>query len=142
MTRPEDDLASGEGAAATPAPSVVSAALRSVCPRCGRGPLYDGFLTLRDACPSCGLDYRRFDSGDGPAFFIMLGVGALVVAAALITEVKYQPPYWVHLVLWLPMILILSFGLLRPAKAAMIALQFRHKAEEVRFGPADDTGPE
>ncbi len=122
-----------EGAAAYAAPSLASVALRSCCPRCGRGPLFSGFLNTRERCSSCGLDFRFIDSGDGPAFFIMLLVGAVVVAAALVTEVLYEPPYWVHLVLWLPMILILSFGLLRPAKALMIGLQYRNKAAESRF---------
>ncbi|ESR24934.1 DUF983 domain-containing protein [Lutibaculum baratangense] len=122
-----------EGAAPIAAPSVLSVALRARCPRCGEGELFRGFLQTRPNCPSCGLDYRFVDSGDGPAFFIMSIVGALIVAGALITEVTVQPPYWVHLSIWLPLILILSFGLMRPTKALMIALQYRHKAEEVRF---------
>ena len=140
MTR-QDGSARGKSAAATPAPSLASVTLRAVCPRCGRGPLFEGFLTTRERCPSCGLDYRFIDSGDGPAFFIMIAVGAVVVAAALITEVTVQPAYWVHLVLWLPLILILSFGLLRPAKASMIAQQYRNKAEEVRFETPRDREP-
>lgn len=136
MSRPDETPQDG-GAAGEAAPSVVMTALRSRCPRCGEGPLFEGFLDTREACPACGLDYRFVDSGDGPAFFIMTIVGAVVVAAALVTEVMYQPPYWVHLVIWLPMILILSFGLLRPAKALMIALQFRNKAREGRLDTSD-----
>lgn len=60
----------------------------------------------------------------------MLVVGFVVVAAALVTEVMYQPPYWVHAVLWLPLIGILAISLLRPFKATLVALQYRHEAEE------------
>jgi len=93
-----------------------------------------GFLTLRPRCKVCGLNYGFADSGDGPAVFIMFLVGCIVVGAALITEVIYHPPYWVHAVLWLPLILIVTLGPLRPMKGLMISLQYYHKVEERRFG--------
>jgi uncharacterized protein (DUF983 family) len=103
------------------------------CPRCGKGKLFAGFLTLRQRCDACGLDYDFADAGDGPAVFIMFFAGAVVVGAALITEILYQPPYWVHAVLWLPLIFILTLAPLRPMKGLMIALQYHHKAAEGRF---------
>ncbi len=120
----------------------ILAGLSCHCPRCGRGKLFQGFLTLRPRCEACGLDYSFADSGDGPAIFIMLVGGGIVVAAALVTEALYQPPYWVHAALWLPLILIVTLGPLRPAKGLMIALQYFHKAQEGRLvvrGP-DDSG--
>jgi uncharacterized protein (DUF983 family) len=115
----------------------IIAGLTCACPRCGRGKLFQGFLSLRPRCEVCGLDYGFADSGDGPAVFIMLLGGAIVVAAALITEVKFQPPYWLHAVLWLPLILIVTLGPLRPMKGLMIALQFHHKAAEGRVQDID-----
>src|SRR5712672_934080 len=76
------------------------------CPRCGQGRLFAGFLTLAPRCERCGLDYSFVDSADGPAFFVMFGSGFVVVFAALMVEVFYQPPFWVHAALWLPLILI------------------------------------
>lgn len=116
----------------------IAAGLSCSCPRCGEGKLFQGFLTLRPRCEACGLDYGFADSGDGPAVFIMFFAGFLVVGLALIVEAVYHPPYWVHAALWLPLILIVSLGLLRPMKGLMIALQYHHKAEETRFG--DDGG--
>ena len=110
------------------------AGLRCRCPRCGKGKLFTGFLTLRPRCDICGLDYGFADSGDGPAVFIMFLAGAIVVGAALVTEILFRPPYWVHAALWLPLILIVTLGPLRPMKGLMIALQFHHKAAESRFG--------
>ena len=101
------------------------------CPRCGRGPLFSGYIKLRPACPECGLDYGPADSGDGPAVLIILVLGAVVVTLALIVEAKYQPPMWLHALIWPPIILGGSLALLRPMKATMIALQFRHRAGEV-----------
>jgi uncharacterized protein (DUF983 family) len=106
--------------------------LRGRCPRCGEGHLFQGFLTLRSACEHCGLDYSFADAGDGPAVFVILLGGFIVVFAALVVEFVYHPPYWVHAALWFPLILITTLGPLRPMKGLMIALQFHHKAAEGR----------
>ena len=114
-------------------PLPIAHGLRCRCPRCGKGKLFEGFLKLRAACERCGLDYGFADAGDGPAVFVILLGGALVVFAALITEVVYQPPYWLHAVLWLPMVLIVTLAPLRPIKGLMIALQYHHRAAEGRL---------
>ena len=97
-----------------------------------------GFLTLKSRCEKCGLDYSFADSGDGPAVFIILFAGFIVVAAALITEIVYQPPFWLHAVLWLPLILIVTILPLRPMKGLMVALQFHHKAAEGKLEKIGD----
>ena len=107
-------------------PSAVSVALACRCPRCGRGRLYAGFLTVAPECSVCRLDFAKADSGDGPAVFIVLVLGAIVVALALWVEIAFEPPLWVHALLWPPLILGGSLLALRPAKALMIALQYRH----------------
>ena len=120
-----------------PPVSPLVAGVMCRCPRCGKGKLFDGFLSLPPQCNVCGLDYAFIDAGDGPAVFIMLLGGAVVVAAALITEVEFHPPYWLHAVLWLPLILLVTLGPLRPMKGLMIALQFHHKAAEGRVQTTD-----
>ena len=117
-------------------PTLSQSALRGIacrCPRCGQGKLFAGFLTLRPRCETCGLDYAFIDTGDGPAVFIIMLAGAIVVACALIVEVKYQPPFWVHAALWLPLILVTTLLPLRSMKSLLIALQFHHKAAEGRL---------
>ena len=89
----------------------IGAGLSCSCPRCGKGKLFRGFLTLQPRCEHCGLDYTFADSGDGPAVFIMFLAGAVVVGAALITEIMFHPPYWVHAALWLPITLLGFFYL-------------------------------
>jgi len=111
----------------------ISRGLRGRCPRCGQGRLFQGFLSLRPACEHCGLDYGFADAGDGPAVFVILFGGFIVVFAALITEFVYQPPYWVHAALWLPLILLVTLAPLRLLKGLLIALQFHHKAAEGRL---------
>jgi uncharacterized protein (DUF983 family) len=103
------------------------------CPRCGKGRLFQGFLTLRPCCESCGLDFSFVDSADGPAFFVMFFSGFIVAGSALAVEILYAPPYWVHALLWGPLILITAILPLRPVKGLLIALQYQNKAEESRF---------
>ena len=109
-----------------PAP-LVPVALLGRCPRCGSGPLFSGLLAVREACPACGLDLRAHDSGDGPAMAGIFVVGALVVIAALVVDVKYQPPLWLHALLWPVAILVLSLVVMRIAKGLLVALQYRHR---------------
>ena len=117
-------------------PTLTESALRGIacrCPRCGKGKLYSGFIDLRPSCEACGLDYAFIDAGDGPAIFIIMIAGAIVVGAALIVEVKYQPPFWLHAALWLPLILVTTLLPLRAMKSLLIALQFHHKAAPGRL---------
>jgi uncharacterized protein (DUF983 family) len=102
------------------------AALGCRCPRCGRGHLFAGILTVRPVCEVCGLDLSMQDGGDGPAVFVILFLGLIVVGLAAVIEVEFSPPIWVHLLLWTPLILGGAVAMLRPFKAGLIALQYRH----------------
>jgi uncharacterized protein (DUF983 family) len=109
------------------------AGLMCRCPRCGKGKLFAGFLTLAPECELCGLDYSFADAGDGPAVFVILFTGFIVATAAVVVEFVWRPPYWLHAVLWIRTILVISLGLLRPLKGLLIALQYHHKAEQGRL---------
>lgn len=113
-----------------PAVDPFSVGLRGRCPRCGEGRLFAGYLSVRPRCGICGLDNAFADSGDGPAVFVMLGMGFVVVGLALWAEVNYAPPLWLHLVLWIPLAVVLCLTALRLAKGVLIALQYRNKAAE------------
>ncbi|MDX7949757.1 DUF983 domain-containing protein [Lichenihabitans sp. Uapishka_5] len=112
------------------APSAISAGLAGRCPRCGMGRLFRGFLTVAPRCDQCGLDLGFADAGDGPAVFVTLAVGTLVVGLALILDIAYEPPIWVHLVISLPLAVLLCLAVLRPAKGILVALQYRNRAEQ------------
>jgi uncharacterized protein (DUF983 family) len=118
---------------AGPIERAIMRGIRGRCPRCGEGTLYRGFLGLKPNCEKCGLDFDFADAGDGPAVFVILIGGFIVVFAALIVEFTYQPPYWVHAALWLPLILLVTLAPLRPIKGVLIALQYHHKAQEGRL---------
>ncbi len=118
------------GPAYHPRRSPLRAGLACQCPRCGQGPLYDGFLSVTERCAVCGLDLQKADSGDGPAVFIIFILGFLVIPLALLFEAKVAPPMWLHMAIWPPLILGGALGLLRPMKGLFIALQFCNKASE------------
>jgi len=111
----------------------VAAGLKGRCPRCGEGRLFSGFLTVGKRCGSCGLDYSFADAGDGPAVFVILLIGFLVVGLALWLEVSYGPPLWVHMLLWIPLTVVSSLVALRLIKGVLITLQYRNKAAEGRI---------
>ena len=108
------------------------------CPRCGKGKLFEGFLTLRPRCESAASTYSFADAADGPALFVMFLSGFMVAGSrAWRSRRSIPPPYWVHAVLWIPLILITTLGPLRPMKGLMIALQYHHKAAEGRLAGSD-----
>ncbi len=98
------------------------------CPRCREGALFSGFLEVNAQCPSCGLDLRAHDSGDGPAVFIIFIVGALSVIGALSVEAAFEPPYWLHFLIWPVVVIGLTMALLRPLKAKFIEIQYRRRS--------------
>jgi uncharacterized protein (DUF983 family) len=121
---------SGDSRHFAPVP-LARAALGCRCPRCGEGRLFTGLLTVRPACPACGLDLSAEDAGDGPAVFVIFFLGMIVVGLAAWVELRFAPPIWVHLLLWAPVILIGAILMLRPLKAGLIALQYRHNLLQV-----------
>ncbi|WP_416908009.1 MAG: DUF983 domain-containing protein [Polymorphobacter sp.] len=112
--------------------AAVKRAAAGRCPRCGQGRLFSGPLAFAPACTACGLDYAAFNVGDGAAAFLILIVGAVITGLALWLELSAEPPWWVHVLLWLPLTLILSLGLMRFAKGALLALEYANNAREGR----------
>ena len=109
-----------------PSQSSIATGLRCACPRCGEGRLYDGLLKVADRCASCGLDYSSFNADDGAAFFIIVGYSALIIPLALWLEFSASPPFWVHVLVWVPVVVGGAILLMRIVKAWLIAQQFRH----------------
>ena len=116
-----------------PRANPVEAGLRGRCPRCGKGRLFSGLLAVRSGCDVCGLDYAFADAADGPAVFAILFVGFVVVGLALWLEVSYDPPLWLHFVIWIPLTVLLCLPALRLLKGVLIALQFANRAAEGRL---------
>jgi uncharacterized protein (DUF983 family) len=116
---------------AEPPISILQAALRCRCPRCGEGKLFTGVLTLRPACPVCGLGFGGSDTGDAGAVGVIMILGAVVIGLAFWVEFRFEPPLWVHAVLWPAVTLPLAILITRPVKAALVAAQFRHRPSEM-----------
>ena len=114
-------------------PSPQSVALRGLCPRCGNRTLFAGVASFAPKCRACGLDFEGFNVGDGPAAFLILIIGALIVGLAMAVELSAEPPFWVHILLWLPLTTIAVIFSLRLAKGALLALEYRHRAREGRL---------
>ena len=113
--------------------SPVSTGLAGKCPRCGRGKLFDGYLSVAKACRSCGLSFEFADGGDGAAWFVLTFVSIVGVGAILGVEVAYQPPFWVHVLIAIPLLVILPLILLRPVKGVLLNQQWKTDAREGRL---------
>lgn len=116
-----------------PPQSPYSTGLAGRCPRCGEGRLFRGFLSVAPACEHCGLDFAFADAGDGPAVFVTLFAGFLVLGMALWVELAYEPPFWIHLLVFAPLTLIVCLAILRPLKGLLVAMQYANKAEQGRL---------
>jgi uncharacterized protein (DUF983 family) len=119
-------------------PSPYQSGLKGTCPRCGQASMFTGVLALKQHCPVCDLDYDFADSADGPAIFVMLIVGFIITGLALWLELVYEPPFWVHALLWAPLTLVLSIATLRPIKGLLVSLQYVHNAREGALNSSDD----
>ncbi|PTQ10814.1 hypothetical protein CLG96_10475 [Sphingomonas oleivorans] len=115
------------------APSPIQAGLRGLCPRCGAPGLFLGAVRFAPRCRVCGLDFSSFNVGDGPAAFLTLILGALISAIAILFERTVHPPFWLHLLLWVPLTIAAVVGAMRLSKGALIALEYRNAAREGRI---------
>jgi len=111
-------------------PGIAAAALFGLCPRCGEKTLFAGLAKFAPRCRACGLDYASYNVGDGPAAFLTMVIGALVLGLALWLEFGVHPPVWVHVLLWPPLVAGLTLGGLRVSKAALLAAEVQRKARE------------
>ncbi len=114
----------------TDAPPTTAPALQGLCPRFGNRTLFAGLVTFAPRCRACGLDFAAFNVGDGPAAFLIFGVGGLVTALAIWLELAASPPWWLHVLLLLPLTVALTLGGLRLAKAWLLATEYRRRARE------------
>lgn len=112
-----------------PSPPPLSAARSCACPRCGRGALFHGYLTVVERCEVCGLRLAAHDAGDGPAVFLIFILGFVTVPPILWISLRVDWPLWLHAVVWSVVVLGLTLGMLRPAKAYTVALHFKHHPE-------------
>ena len=111
-------------------PSIAKAALFGLCPQCGHTTLFAGLGQFADKCPDCGLDFSSYNVGDGPAALLTMGIGALIIILALVVDSAFHPPFWVHVIIWVPFTAALTVLTLRMAKAALLAAEHRNRAHE------------
>ena len=116
---------------------VARPALEGRCPQCGGQTLFgEHMIHFAPRCTACGLDFRQFNVGDGPAAFLILIVGAVITGLALTLEIALHPPFWLHMLIWIPLTTVAVVGSLRVAKAALLILEYRNQAREGRLQPS------
>ena len=113
-------------------PDLAAASLQGLCPRCGAKTLFAGYARFAERCSACGLDFSQFNVGDGPAAFLTLILGTIIVALAIALELTVHPPLWVHMLLWTPVTALAVLASLRVCKAWLMAAEYRNSAREGR----------
>ncbi|WP_242097452.1 DUF983 domain-containing protein [Sphingomonas sp. CROZ-RG-20F-R02-07] len=114
-------------------PSILQAGLKGLCPRCGKPTLFTGWIKFANRCTACGLDFAQFNVGDGPAAFLTLILGTLVVGLAVWLQLALSPPWWVHVLIWPAFALAAVVAMLRLAKGALMAAEYQNAAREGRI---------
>jgi uncharacterized protein (DUF983 family) len=94
------------------------------CPNCGAGRLFSSYLKVAPHCDACGEALYHHRADDAPPYLTIMVVGHVVVPLLMAVELRYEPALWIHFILWLPLTLILSLGLLPPIKGAVVGLQW------------------
>ena len=125
------------GAAPIAEPRPLDCGLHGQCPRCGAKTLFRSYIQFADRCSSCALDFASFNVGDGPAAFLTLVLGAIVVVLAITLELTLHPPLWLHMLIWTPFTALGVVLSLRVAKGWLIALEYRNAAREGRVRDRD-----
>lgn len=92
--------------------------------------MFKSFLKLNDTCPNCQLDYRFASPDDGPAFFSLCIVALPLTFFAVWLQLAFSPPFWVHMVTSLPLMIAGCILPLRPIKGWLVASQYVNKALE------------
>ena len=119
-------------------PETLPAAFSGLCPCCGEKTLFRSFIGFAEKCRACGLDFTQYNVGDGPAALLTLLLGAIIVAMALTLEITVDPPFWVHIILWVPLTIFAVFGSLRITKAALLVLEHKNQAREGALAASGD----
>lgn len=109
---------------AWPVPPLATALSRGIacrCPACGETPLFLGFLRVTPECPNCHAPLGLARADDAPPYFTILIVGHIVIPLLVIMQKYADPPTWELSAIFLPLTLVLTLGLLRPVKGAVVA---------------------
>lgn len=110
---------------------------RKRCPACGKGALFNGFLSVSPACPSCGEELHHQRADDAPAYFTIFVVGHIAVGGVLWAERAYSPEPWVQGVVWITLAVVLSLWMLPRIKGMLIGLQWALRMHGFAGAPAE-----
>ncbi len=110
---------------------LIKNALKCGCPKCGVGPIFPHKLTLdvKDTCPSCGLNIKKQDSGDGPAVFLIFILGFILTPLALWLASVADIPLWLHAIIWTFAAIIICIFAMQPLKAYVMGLNYKYRGE-------------
>ena len=94
------------------------------CPSCGKGKVLSGYLTVKDECACCGQELKHASVDDGPAYFTLMVVVALIFPMFGVIYSLFEPePIWVALSM-MALSTILALVILPRVKGVFIGFQW------------------
>lgn len=108
-----------------PLPLALLRGARGLCPSCGEGRLFRGYLRVVPECAHCHAPLGLARADDAPPYFTILLLGHVLVPLMILVERDWQPSMWLEGAIFLPLAVVLSLLLLRPVKGAMVGLMLR-----------------
>ncbi len=112
---------------------------RRLCPNCGSGPLFKGYLTICKACPVCAQELHHHRADDGPAYITILVCGHLLGPLMLIAFEMFRPDPIVLGLVFILFFVALALFLLPRIKGAFVNLQWAKRMHG--FGKDGATTP-
>ncbi len=109
-------------------PGIAKAALSALCPRCGAKSLYADWSRFAPRCSVCGLDFSSFNVSDRSAIFLTIGICVVVALLAIMLDNMIRPPFWLNIVIWVPLTVALTLYSFRVVKAASLAEEYRDQS--------------
>ncbi len=105
--------------------SAITRGLRRLCPSCGEGKAFSGYLQPVSVCSVCNAPLGDIRADDFPPYLTIFIVGHIVVPFALIAEQNWEWSVGLHMIVWLPLTLALLLAILPFMKGAAIGLMWR-----------------
>jgi uncharacterized protein (DUF983 family) len=103
--------------------------LRRLCPRCGEGKMFSGYLSVQHACAACGMEFEPLRSDDAPPYFTLFIVGHVMLSLYVAAWRFVEAPLWAQAVFWCGLTAVMSLALLPFIKGGVMAVIFTTKAK-------------
>lgn len=103
------------------------------CPKCGKGRIFNGYLTIKKECPICRESLEGIRTDDAAPWATILVVGHLL-APVIPFAIKYDISTWALTALLVGLALVLALSVLPVIKGVFVGLNWRFNIRDGHHG--------